>query len=130
MLETARSQLATAAKHTDVDEGILERLKHCNRERLVHFPVRLDNGDIKVFTGYRVLHTPTLGPGKGGIRYSPDLTLEESRALAMLMTWKSALVNLPFGGAKGGVYSAIPRKCQSWKQNVSLAGSPGKSRPL
>jgi len=103
MLETARSQLETAARHTDVDEGILERLKHCNRELLVHFPVRMDNGDLKIFTGYRVLHTPTLGPGKGGIRYSPDLTLEESRALAMLMTWKSALVNLPFGGAKGGV---------------------------
>ena len=63
----------------------------------------MDSGELRIFTGYRVLHNSTLGPGKGGLRYSPDLSLEESRALATLMTWKSALVNIPFGGAKGGV---------------------------
>ena len=103
MLKTVRGQMENASKYTDIDDGIFERLKHCKRELLVHFPVKMDNGDLKIFTGYRVIHNTTLGPGKGGIRYSPDLTLEESRALAMLMTWKAALVNIPFGGAKGGV---------------------------
>lgn len=103
ILNSVRNQMDEAFKHADFDEGTYERLKHCKREVLVHFPVRMDNGELKVFTGYRVLHSSTLGPGKGGLRYSPDLSLEESRALATLMTWKSALVNIPFGGAKGGV---------------------------
>jgi len=103
MLTSVRNQMDAAFKHADFDEGTYERLKHCKRELLVHFPVRMDSGELKTFTGYRVLHNSTLGPGKGGLRYSPDLSLEESRALATLMTWKSALVNIPFGGAKGGV---------------------------
>ena len=103
MLETARKHLEIAAPYIDADDGILELLRHCKREIMVHFPVRMDNGKMKVFTGYRVLHNPTLGPGKGGIRYHPDLNLDETRALAMLMTWKAALINIPFGGAKGGV---------------------------
>ncbi len=103
MLETTLNYIDTAAKYADIDEGLLELLKNCKREILVHFPVRLDNDKIKVFTGYRVIHNPALGPGKGGIRYHPDLNLEETRSLAMLMTWKAALVNIPFGGAKGGV---------------------------
>jgi glutamate dehydrogenase (NAD(P)+) len=101
--DTAHTQLEIAGKYIDADEGILEVLKNCKRELVVHFPVRMDNGKLRVFTGYRVIHNPTLGPGKGGIRYHPDLNLEETRALAMLMTWKAALVNIPFGGAKGGV---------------------------
>ena len=103
MLTAVRRQMDNASKYANIDEGTLERLKHCKRELLIHFPVRMDNGELKTFTGYRVLHNSTLGPGKGGLRYSPDLSLEESRALATLMTWKSALVNIPFGGAKGGV---------------------------
>ena len=103
MLSSVRNQMDVAFKHADFDEGTYERLKHCKREVLVHFPVRMNNGELQMFTGYRVLHNATLGPGKGGLRYSPDLSLEESRALATLMTWKSALVNIPFGGAKGGV---------------------------
>ncbi|MGD9161953.1 MAG: Glu/Leu/Phe/Val dehydrogenase, partial [Desulfobacteraceae bacterium] len=103
MLTSVRNQMDVAFKHADFDEGTYERLKHCKRELLIHFPVRMDNGELEIFTGYRVLHNSTLGPGKGGLRYSPDLSLEESRALATLMTWKSALVNIPFGGAKGGV---------------------------
>ncbi len=103
MLETAHRYLEIAANYMDVDEGLLKLLKHCKREVLVHFPVRMDDGRMEVFTGYRVIHNVTLGPSKGGIRYHPDLNLEESRALAMLMTWKAALVNIPFGGAKGGV---------------------------
>ncbi|EFK11782.1 glutamate dehydrogenase [delta proteobacterium NaphS2] len=103
MFETAHRYLETAAKYMDVDDGLLTLLKHCKREVLVHFPVRMDDGRMEVFTGYRVVHNVTLGPSKGGIRYHPDLNLEETRALAMLMTWKAALVNIPFGGAKGGV---------------------------
>jgi len=103
ILEAVRSRLDTAGKYLDTDKGILELLKNCKRELLVHFPVRMDNGKIRIFTGYRVIHNPTLGPGKGGLRYHPDLNLEEARGLAMLMTWKAALVNIPFGGAKGGV---------------------------
>ena len=113
ILTSVCNQMDVAFKYANFDEGTFERLKHCKRELLVHFPVRMDNGGLKIFTGYRVLHDATLGPGKGGIRYSADLSLEESRALAMLMTWKSALVNIPFGGAKGGV------KCNT--KEMSLA---------
>jgi len=79
------------------------RLKECERELTVHFPVKMDNGQVKIFTGYRVQHNDTRGPAKGGIRYHPDVTLDEVRALAALMTLKSAVVNIPFGGAKGAV---------------------------
>ena len=103
MLTSVRNQMDAAYKYADFDGDTYERLKPCKRELLVHFPVRMDSGELRIFTGYRVLHNSTLGPGKGGLRYSPDLSLEESRALATLMTWKSALVNIPFGGAKGGV---------------------------
>ena len=103
MLATAHRNLEIATKYMDIDDGLLKLLKHCKREILVHFPVKMDDGRMEVFTGYRVIHNITLGPSKGGIRYHPDLNLEETRALAMLMTWKAALVNIPFGGAKGGV---------------------------
>ncbi|MFC1495468.1 Glu/Leu/Phe/Val dehydrogenase [Thermodesulfobacteriota bacterium] len=103
ILNSVRKQMDEAFKYADFNEDTYKRLKDCKRELLVHFPVRMDNDELKIFTGYRVLHNSTLGPGKGGLRYSPDLSLEESRALATLMTWKSALVNIPFGGAKGGV---------------------------
>ena len=73
ILDAVRSRLDTAGKYLDTDKGILELLKQCKRELLVHFPVRMDNGKIRIFTGYRVIHNPTLGPGKGGLRYHPDL---------------------------------------------------------
>ena len=101
--EIACKQVDIAKDFIDVDPGLIELLKHAKRELTVHFPVRMDTGDIKVFTGYRVLHNPTLGPGKGGLRYHPDVDLDDVRALAMWMTWKTAVVNIPFGGAKGGV---------------------------
>ncbi|MBI3472367.1 MAG: Glu/Leu/Phe/Val dehydrogenase [Candidatus Solibacter usitatus] len=78
-------------------------LRSPTKELIVHIPVGLDDGRLEVFTGYRVLHSIARGPGKGGIRYSPDVTLDEVRALASWMTWKCAVVNIPFGGAKGGV---------------------------
>ena len=92
-----------AAEHLNLDPGIREKLRWPKRELTVHFPVKMDDGTIKVFVGHRVQHNVTRGPAKGGIRYHPDVTLEEMRALAALMTWKCAVVNVPFGGAKGGV---------------------------
>jgi len=101
--EVAKKQIDIAAKYLNVDPGLLEKLKHTKRELIVHFPVKMDDGTVKVFTGYRVQHDVSRGPAKGGIRYHPDVDLDEVRALAMWMTWKSAVVNIPFGGAKGGV---------------------------
>jgi len=92
-----------AADHLHLDPGICEKLKWPKRELTVHFPVKMDDGSIRVFTGHRVQHNVTRGPAKGGIRYHPEVSLEEVRALAALMTWKCAVVNVPFGGAKGGV---------------------------
>jgi glutamate dehydrogenase (NAD(P)+) len=99
----ALAQFDKAAQYLDLKAGIVEMLRHCIRELTVNFPVRMDDGGARVFTGYRVHHSSILGPTKGGIRYHPDVTLEEMRALAMLMTWKCAVVNIPYGGAKGGV---------------------------
>ena len=78
-------------------------LRTPSRELISHFPVTMDDGRIEVFTGYRVQHNIARGPAKGGIRYAPDVTLDEVRALAAWMTWKCAVVNIPFGGSKGGV---------------------------
>ena len=101
--EIARKQVDIAGKYLDLNPGILEMLKYTKRELEVHFPVKMDDGSIEIFTGYRVVHNPARGPAKGGIRYHPDVNLDEVRALSMWMTWKSAVVNIPFGGAKGGV---------------------------
>ena len=101
--QNALTQLDLAAHHLELDPGIHEVLKYPQRELTVHFPVKRDDGSTQVFTGYRVQHNIARGPSKGGLRYSPNTTLDEVRALAMWMTWKCALVNIPFGGAKGGV---------------------------
>jgi len=101
--EIALSQLDRVAKRIGLDEEIHERLRHPRRILIVSFPVRMDDGRMRVFTGYRVHHSLDRGPAKGGIRYHPDVTLDEVKALAMWMTWKCAVVDIPFGGAKGGV---------------------------
>ncbi|RMG36940.1 MAG: Glu/Leu/Phe/Val dehydrogenase [Gammaproteobacteria bacterium] len=88
---------------TDFKKGLLAHLANPRRAITVCFPVEMDDGSVRSFFGYRVLHNNVLGPGKGGIRYHPDLTLEEVSSLAALMTWKCALIGVPFGGAKGGV---------------------------
>lgn len=103
LFEMARRQVDIVGQYLDVDDGILEVLKQPKRELTVNFPVRMDDGSLQVLTGYRVWHRPGSGPAKGGIRYSPEISLDEVRALAMWMTWKCAVVNVPFGGAKGGV---------------------------
>lgn len=101
--EMAVRQLTEACRMLQLERGICEVLKQPQRVVQVSVPVRLDSGEIRVFTGYRVQHNNARGPFKGGIRYHPELTLGEVKALAMWMTWKCAVVNIPFGGAKGGV---------------------------
>jgi glutamate dehydrogenase (NAD(P)+) len=101
--QDAFSQLESAGSTMKMDPNVLERLKYPKRALQVSVPIRLDDGTVKVFEGYRVQHNMTLGPGKGGIRFHPHVSLSETAALAMLMTFKCALVGLPLGGAKGGV---------------------------
>ena len=101
--QAALTQFEHAADLLSLKRGVREFLRHPKRELTVHFPVQLEDGSVEVFTGYRVHHSTVLGPTKGGIRYHPSVTLEEIRAFAMLMTWKCAVVGLPYGGAKGGV---------------------------
>ncbi|HZT42505.1 MAG TPA: Glu/Leu/Phe/Val dehydrogenase [Chthonomonadaceae bacterium] len=99
----ALEQLEIAALHLGLDPSLHEVLKHPERELTVQFPVKMSDGNIRVFTGYRVQHNVARGPSKGGIRYSPQTDIDEVRALSMWMTWKCAIVDIPFGGAKGGV---------------------------
>ncbi len=101
--QTALAQYDRAVQRLNLDENVIEYMRWPRREFTVNFPVKRDNGKIEMFTGYRVHHSTVMGPSKGGIRYSLDVTLDEVRALAMWMTWKCALVQLPYGGAKGGV---------------------------
>jgi len=101
--EVALQQFGVAAELLSLKRGIRELLSLPKRELTVNFPVELEDGSVRVFSGYRVHHSTVLGPTKGGIRYHPDVSLNEVRALAMLMTWKCAVVGLPYGGAKGGV---------------------------
>jgi glutamate dehydrogenase (NAD(P)+) len=99
----AEARFDEAANRLNLDDGMRKVLSSPSRELTVHIPVQLDDGRLEVFTGYRVQHSIARGPAKGGIRYAPDVTLDEVRALAAWMTWKCAVVNIPFGGAKGGV---------------------------
>ncbi|MBK24161.1 MAG: glutamate dehydrogenase [Halobacteriovorax sp.] len=103
LFKDAFEQLEVAASTMDLDPNILDRLKYPKRALQVAVPIRLDDGTVKTFMGYRVQHNMTIGPGKGGIRYHPKVDLSETAALAMLMTFKCALVGLPLGGAKGGI---------------------------
>jgi glutamate dehydrogenase (NAD(P)+) len=101
--EVAQRQFDLAAERLDLDPGMRLVLREPRREFTVHFPVHMDDGTVQVFTGYRVQHNLGRGPAKGGIRYHQDVTLDEVKALAMWMTWKCAIVGIPYGGGKGGV---------------------------
>ncbi|HSS96040.1 MAG TPA: Glu/Leu/Phe/Val dehydrogenase [Terriglobales bacterium] len=101
--EAQAARFDLAATKLNLDDGIRKVLSYPNREIILHIPVALDNGKLEVYTGYRVQHSIARGPAKGGIRYAPDVSLDEVRALASWMTWKCAVVNIPFGGAKGGI---------------------------
>ncbi len=116
-LAAALAQFDAAADHLALDPGVREILRSPQRELCVRFPVRLDDGRVKVFTGYRVQHNVARGPAKGGLRFHPSTDLDEVRALAMWMTWKCALVNVPFGGAKGGV-TCNPREMSLREQEA------------
>src|SRR5215471_6533767 len=108
-----------AAQKLNLDEGLWKILRYPTRELIVHIPVTMDSGRLEVFTGYRVQHSIARGPAKGGIRYSPDVTLDEVRALASWMTWKCAVVNIPFGGAKGGVICDPKKLSQSELERIT-----------
>ncbi|MEL6983110.1 MAG: Glu/Leu/Phe/Val dehydrogenase dimerization domain-containing protein [Actinomycetota bacterium] len=101
--QAAVDQFQRAADLIDLNEAYREILSHPKNEIIVNFPVSLDDGSKKIFTGYRIQHNNLLGPYKGGLRFHPDVDLDEVKALAAWMTFKTALVGIPFGGAKGGV---------------------------
>ncbi|MGQ3411086.1 glutamate dehydrogenase GdhB [Natrinema sp. LN54] len=102
-LVTARRQLERAATHVNVDPGVVERLKHPTRVQQVSVPLEREDGNVEVFTGYRAQHDDVRGPYKGGLRYHPEVSAEECTGLSMWMTWKCAVMDLPFGGGKGGI---------------------------
>ena len=97
----ALEQFGNAVQYLDLDTGMIDFIRWPERELTVNFPVKMDDGTLKVYTGYRVHHNTVRGPTKGGIRYHQDVTLDEVRALSMWMTWKCSLMNIPYGGRKG-----------------------------
>ncbi|TYP73679.1 Glu/Leu/Phe/Val family dehydrogenase [Aquimarina intermedia] len=103
MMENVMEQFNSAADHIDLHPNIRKILSITNNEIIVHFPVKMDNGEVEIFTGYRVQHNNALGPYKGGLRYHPTVDIDAARALAMWMTWKTSLAGLPYGGGKGGI---------------------------
>ena len=107
--EVAKKQIDIVAKEMGLDPNIREYLKRVERALIVSIPIMMDDGTLKIFEGYRVHHSTVRGPGKGGIRFAPSVNLDEVKALATWMTWKSSLLNLPLGGAKGGI-QVDPRK--------------------
>lgn len=111
-LQSMMSRFDRAAEILGIQQGVYEYLKTPVKQIIVSIPIQMDDGNIEVFEGYRVIHNDILGPSKGGIRFAPDITLDEIKALAAWMTWKCAVVNIPFGGAKGGV------KCDPSKLTV------------
>ncbi len=133
----AVQQFEAAADKLALSEDMREILRQPKRELTVNFPVRLDSGRIKTFTGYRIQHNVNRGPAKGGIRYSPDVTLDEVKALAMWMTWKCAVVGIPYGGAKGGVIcdpkhmspSELERMTRRYTTEISIIIGPHSDIP-
>ena len=133
----AVQQFEAAAEKLGLSEDMREILRKPKRELTVNFPVRLDNGRIRTFTGYRVQHNVNRGPAKGGIRYSPDVTLDEVKALAMWMAWKCAVVGIPYGGAKGGVIcdpknmspAELERLTRRYATEISIIISPHSDIP-
>ena len=103
MLDNVLEQFNHAADQINLNPNVRKILSITNTEIIINFPVRMDNGDVEIFTGYRVQHNNALGPYKGGLRYHPTVDINGARALAMWMTWKSSLAGLPYGGAKGGI---------------------------
>jgi glutamate dehydrogenase (NAD(P)+) len=134
---TAQHQFDVAADQLHLPDALRQVLREVKRELVVHFPVEFDDGSFGVFTGFRAQHNIARGPAKGGLRYHPAMTLDDCRALAMFMTWKAALVDLPFGGAKGGVVcdprrlseSELERLTRRFTTEISLLVGPEKDIP-
>src|SRR5881398_838065 len=135
--EIARTQIDRAGKKLNLDAGMLEILKNPRRELTVHFPVKMDDGTVKVFTGYRVQYNDAVGPFKGGIRYHWNVSLDEVRALSCWMTWKCAVMGIPYGGAKGGVIcnpkemskDELERMTRRYASEISIIIGPEKDIP-
>jgi glutamate dehydrogenase (NAD(P)+) len=119
LFDSAVRQFNVAADILDLENGMRKILSHCQRELIVNFPVEMDDGSVEVYTGYRVQHNNGPGPSKGGIRYHQSVTLSEVKALAMWMTWKCAVMGLPYGGAKGGVTVNPKLLSQNELQNLT-----------
>lgn len=135
--DVAVAQFDEAATRLGLSQAMRAILSKPKRELIVNFPVRMDNGDVEMFTGYRVQHNINRGPAKGGIRFSPEVSLDEVRALAMWMTWKCAVVGIPFGGAKGGVIcdphkmssSELERLARRYATEISILIGPDSDIP-
>ncbi|HWQ14206.1 MAG TPA: Glu/Leu/Phe/Val dehydrogenase [Roseiflexaceae bacterium] len=133
----AQRQFDIAAEMLNLDPGLRQILRVPQRELTIRFPVKMDDGRIKVFTGYRIQHNITRGPAKGGIRYHPAVTVDDVRALAMWMTWKCATVNIPYGGAKGAVVvdpkqlsmGELERLTRRYTTEISILIGPDKDIP-
>ena len=135
--DNARMRLDAVAQKIALAPDVLAQLRECKRELSVHFPVKMDNGAVKMFAGYRVHHNVTRGPAKGGIRFHPNTNLDEVRALAFWMTVKCAVVNIPFGGAKGGVacdpgelsLGELERLTRRYTSEIAVLLGPDKDIP-
>ncbi|WP_194852268.1 Glu/Leu/Phe/Val family dehydrogenase [Nonlabens antarcticus] len=119
MMENVMEQFNSAADHIDLHPNIRKILSITNNEIIVHFPVKMDSGDVEIFTGYRVQHNNALGPYKGGLRYHPTVDIDAARALAMWMTWKTSLAGLPYGGGKGGIQLDPSKYSQSELERIT-----------
>lgn len=132
-----QEKVDSICRRMNIDEGINARLRYCKRELIVNFPVKMDDGTLKIFTGYRVEHNTARGPAKGGIRYHPDVNLDETRALAAWMTLKCAVVGLPYGGAKGSVacnpkvmsQNELERLTRRYATEISILIGPERDIP-
>jgi len=135
--EEMKKMVDKAGKTLALDPGMIEVLKSPKRELTVNFPVKMDNGSIRVFTGYRVQHNEARGPFKGGIRYHPQVDIDEVRALSSWMTWKTATVDIPYGGSKGGIIcdpkkmsvGEIERMTRRYTSEISIIIGPEKDIP-
>jgi glutamate dehydrogenase (NAD(P)+) len=136
-LSIAQRQFDATADAIGLDDSVRAVLREVKRELVVHFPVEMDDGSFQVFTGFRVQHNIARGPAKGGLRYHPAMTLDDARALAMYMTWKTAVADVPFGGAKGGVVcdphalsiTELERLTRRFTTEISLIVGPDRDIP-
>jgi glutamate dehydrogenase (NAD(P)+) len=136
-LSIAQRQFDATADAIGLDDSVRTVLREVKRELVVHFPVEMDDGSFEVFTGFRVQHNIARGPAKGGLRYHPAMTLDDARALAMYMTWKTAVADVPFGGAKGGVVcdprslslAELERLTRRFTTEISLIVGPDRDIP-